>query len=559
MKSTGRRILYSLVILLALTAVLVAAAVFLIDAKTIQKRLNDELAAQTGQQLHIDGDTQLEFFPRLAIRIDKIRLRSLGKQRDWLTINRLAGQVDIWRLVSGELVINSFLIDQPVINLILAKFPESSAKDTAKPTSKAADGEKNGKPMLIGVRQIKINKGVLNWAEKPELGQLDLHTFTANNDAPGKPIHMSFDTTLTTPDVAHSVPLKGAFTVDLGKSDQYQIKPLNLKLDQSSMTGSINIQDGKTSRIQFDLELDTLDVDRYTQADAASQPAAGKPAASKPVKAKAGKQEGNGAIIDGKIRVKQVRVAGINITDTDAGVHFANDQLSLKPFSTRISNGQMKGTASVDLRGNDPVIRLDQSMKGVDIGQLLRDLKVYHHFKGNGDIKLAINTRGGDVDPLLKNLDGNVSFNLGDSSFNDMDFLGTAQKLQKLYDTLKGKEVSEKPVKAKAVYDTVSGSLQFNKGIGTTNDLLIARKDSRITGSGTISPGYDDINIALNVVGMRDDKPVGSGIPLRIKKPLSDPRYMIDRKEATKMIKKEATKKAQKRLKKEALKRLFGQ
>jgi AsmA protein len=459
MKKFSQRFFIATGIILSVLLVLAIIAYLLVDAEAIKQRLSTELAAQTGQHLNIDGDVNLSLFPTLAVQLNKVALRSEGKKQSWLKVDRIAGELDFMRLITGELVINSFTIDKPQINLIAAHFP----KDTATPAktskqTKAKDPE-TGTPLLIGIRKIKVSNGTLNWGRTAKDGQLDITKLSAYNSAPGKPVTFKFDTVVHSPEVPRAVPVSGSMVIDFSKPDRLKIAPIDIALDKSTINGSLGINTRAATRITFDLVMDTLNVDRYTgPASKAKATADNKTVKTSTAKTRSKTQsKPSNTIISGKLALKKLYVAGLDISNTQTRLRFANDVLTLSRFKSGISGGQLKGDVVVDLKGTQPVIKLNQKLSKVQVGRLLKDLKIYDHFSGKGDIALALNMRGNDVDPLLKSLNGKVSFNLAESSFNDADLLATAKKLENYYRLAKGKPLEE-PVTSKKAYDVVKGS-----------------------------------------------------------------------------------------------------
>ena len=555
----SKRLLIAGGILLTVFLVLAILAYLLVDAEAIKQRLSSELAAETGQHLKIDGDVKLKLFPTLAVQLNKVALRSEGKKRSWLKVGRIAGQLDFMRLLTGELVIDSFTIDKPQINLIAARFPEDTSTPAKTSNKTKTKKSETGAPLLIGIRKIKVTDGTLNWGRTAKDGQLDINKLSAYNNAPGKPVTFKFDTVVHSPEVPHAVPVSGSMIIDFSKRDRLKIAPIDIALDQSNINGKLDINTRAATRIDFDLAMDKLNVDRYTGASNNAKAAPSKKAAktSAAKSRSSAKSKPSDTVISGKLALKQLQVAGLNISNTQTRLRFAKDVLKLSRFKSNISGGQLKGDVVVDLNGAKPAIKLNQKLSKVQVGKLLKDLKIYDHFSGKGDISLALNMRGDDVNPLLKSMNGKVSFNLSKSSFNNMDLLATAKKLENLYKLYRGKTTSlDKPAKSKKAYDVVKGSFLFKNGVGTTNDVLIARTDAHITARGNLIPGFDKIDLYIKVNEHKQGKATGKTVPLRARGKLSSPKIGLDSRAVKKEVKKEAKRKVKKKAKKELKKRL---
>lgn len=559
MKILSHRLFIAAGILLTLFLVLAILAYLLVDSEAIKQRLSTELAAETGQHLKIDGDVKLKLFPTLAVQLNKVTLRSESKKLSWLKVDRIAGELDFLRLIMGELVIDSFTIDKPKINLIAAHFPEDTSTP-AKAGKKTKEKDvQAGAPLLIGIRRIKVSDGTLNWGKTEKDGQLDINKLSAYNSAPGKPVTFKFDTVVHSPEVPHAVPVSGTMVIDFSKPGILNIAPIDIELDESNINGKLNINTKAATRIDFDFAMDKLNVDRYTGAASNTKAtAAGKPSTTATAKSRStAKSSPSDAVIIGKLALKQLHVAGLNLSNTETRLRFAKDVLTLNRLKSNISGGQLKGDIVVDLNGTQPVIKLNQKLSKVQVGQLLKDLKIYDHFSGKGDISLALSMKGSDVDPLLRSMNGKVAFNLSGSSFNDIDLLATARKLENLGKTLRGKTASlDKPATSRKAYDVVKGSLLFKNGVGTTNDIIIARTDANITAHGNVIPGFDKIDLYINVSELKRGKLTGTTVPLRARGKLSSPKIGLDSRAVKKEVKKQAKKELKKKAKKELKKRL---
>lgn len=102
---------------LAIAALLIAPAVIPVD--TYKTELLAQVEKATGRKARIDGDFGISLFPTVKFSAGKVSLANAkgGKAANMVTLDRLNVQVAILPLLSGTVVIDSFVLDKPVINL----------------------------------------------------------------------------------------------------------------------------------------------------------------------------------------------------------------------------------------------------------------------------------------------------------------------------------------------------------------------------------------------------------------------------------------------------------
>jgi len=102
---------------LVIAALLIAPAVIPVD--TYKSELLAQVEKATGRKATIDGDFSISLFPTVKFTAGKVSLANAkgGKAPAMVTLERLNVQVAILPLLSGTVVIDSFVLDKPVINL----------------------------------------------------------------------------------------------------------------------------------------------------------------------------------------------------------------------------------------------------------------------------------------------------------------------------------------------------------------------------------------------------------------------------------------------------------
>jgi AsmA protein len=109
-------------IVLVLVVLLVAAVLvvpFLIPAETYKAEIIRQVYAQTGRTLKIDGDVNATIYPAIGAKLGKVSLSNPEgfSSATLVELNELTVDVALMPLLRGEVQVQRFLLDQPIIHL----------------------------------------------------------------------------------------------------------------------------------------------------------------------------------------------------------------------------------------------------------------------------------------------------------------------------------------------------------------------------------------------------------------------------------------------------------
>lgn len=140
--------------IVVLLIVAVVAAPFLIPTETVKNELLAQVKSATGRDARIDGDFKIAILPRVEFVAGKVTFANApgGKAKNMVSVDRLNIQVALFPLISGEVEIDAFVLEKPIINLEINKAgvpnwvfgPAASAAGTTsgKQPKQAAGGAK---------------------------------------------------------------------------------------------------------------------------------------------------------------------------------------------------------------------------------------------------------------------------------------------------------------------------------------------------------------------------------------------------------------------------------
>ena len=267
---------------------------------------------------------------------------------------------------------------------------------------------------------------------------------------------------------------------------------LVVQLDDSTLRGTAAVTDLDTKAISADLELDRIDLDRYM-----SPPKPG--AAAKP-----GELPTTGLRslrMNGRFAIGSATLLGLHLAQIRATVAAKDGVVHIAPALARLYEGDYSGDITLDERAAIPVLKLDQSMKGVDVAPLLADLAKIHRISGRGSVTSNLAARGRTSEEVLKSLNGHVAADLADGAVEGADLWFEIRRALSL---IQQQALPAGSGSGRTKFDVFKASADVTDGIATSRDLMIASQNLRITGQGTVNLATDAINYQMRATILKE-------------------------------------------------------
>ncbi len=332
-------------------------------------------------------------------------------------------------------------------------------------------------------------------------------------------------------------------------ADHVSLKKLNLKMDASTVTGSVSARFASTPSYRFDLTLDQIDIDRYLPP--VSKASVGGAVAKR---GKAGQQSTGQLEIPlellrelkarGVFKIKKLKAFGIRSTDIAIPLNAGGGIITVGPSKARLYQGRYTGNMQMDVRKGAPRYRIHEKLTGVQVGPLLKDADVFDKFSGQGNVSAKLTARGLDVDDIFNTLNGTAAFRLKNGRVKGLNLYKMVQDAKNAYAKAQGKPVKTKArLNEEMEYAHTTGTLQIKNGIVSNRDLKMSGPYTRVTGKGTANLPRQTLDYRMQVTVSEDRKKGGTTVPVRIYGKLTDPTFSIEwqtvfRKAAEKEIKK---------------------
>ncbi len=351
--------------------------------------------------------------------------------------------------------------------------------------------------------------------------------------------------------------------------DAIVLDGLTMQLDGTTMQGKLAVRDFNALRYQVNLKLDTINLDGYLPATAPVAAARGSLFMSD-----ADAAEAAGAAPDlsalrtlraeGAIGIAKLTAYGLSFTDFAATLEAADGVVDVAP-RTKLYGGETRGTIRLDARAATPALGIRQSMQTVQIGPMLKDLKLTDKVSGTGALDLDLKARGLDPAAIRRSLGGTARFNLRDGAIDGADFMKMVNQARELYDQYKGRPPEPRTEKTdRTAFQSLGGSFRAEQGVATTSDLNLQSSKLSATGAGNVNLVQESMNLTFQITPARSAGKRTTTVPVTVSGPFAALKYKVDlgavargaAQEKLEEKKEEAKQKLEKKLN-EGLERLF--
>ncbi len=200
-----------------------------------------------------------------------------------------------------------------------------------------------------------------------------------------------------------------------GTPQKIDMAPLQIKLDDSVLSGNLSIVDVAKQALQFNLKINKINLDRYLSTAPRETSAAALPLATAPPNTELiPVKQLRGLTLSGTLGVDEMILKEIPIRDVGVNIYAANGDLKITNIAAKLLDGSLNGDIGVDVRGAEPVLSTKIDLNNLQMGQLLKPFVSGELLTGNSSLNLTTTTQGNDSDRLLKQALGVMQLDLVD-------------------------------------------------------------------------------------------------------------------------------------------------
>jgi len=330
---------------------------------------------------------------------------------------------------------------------------------------------------------------------------------------------------------------------------------INLKLDDSSFSGRIAVEDFAKQSLRAVLKADTFNVDRYlppksAQANSATQVrqaevasteadamagAGSTPLPDKPSKTawsterllpveRLAKLDMDADLTFGQLTLDKLPIQNAALKATGQG-----GLLTLTNLSGELYNGGFAANGTLDVRPSAPVLNLQTRLNRVPVEKILESQGKNPPVKGLVTLTSNVTGSGNSQQALIDTLNGNASFVINNGVLLNANL---EQQLCKGIATLNRKTLSGEPRGKDTPFQELKGNLTFRNGVASNPDLKVRIPGMTVNGDGDIDLRVLGMDYRVGIIVEGDtsampdpacqvgEKFVGVEWPLRCRGPL---------------------------------------
>lgn len=397
----------------------------------------------------------------------------------------------------------------------------------------------------VDVAGLKLNAGELNLSGNLKGVALDRQpVFSGNLDlAEFNPRKWMDEHAMKLPPMADGKALaRLAASVKLrGEGGVTQLDDVKLRLDESQLNGTATL---RGSVVGFNLNLDTIDVDRYLPPSEGEAKSAKRESTKTQPSSAAGKSTSEESLlpveslrklnIDGVLNIGRLTINKLLMEQVKLTLKAKDGQLSLNQQVGSFYQGGYQGSAAVDVRSKTPKVRTDAMATGIQLGPLLKDISGQERLSGRGRFAAKLNTQGNSVNAFKRSLAGNLDFRFEDGAVKGFN---AAKVIREAKARLKGEAIPKSSEPEQTDFSELSGSGVITNGVIRNHDLLAKSPYLRVTGEGDVDLVREKLDYLIEAVVVSSDKGQGGEgleelkgvvIPVQLSGPLDSPNYKVN-------------------------------
>ncbi|MDT8410035.1 MAG: AsmA family protein [Wenzhouxiangellaceae bacterium] len=529
-----------------------ATLVLYFDEARLKQIATEQVRAQTGRELVINGPLKLKVFPRISLVANDV---ALSGPEDYtgpglFRADEFRMSLSLMPLLRGNVETGDIALEQAELNIHTDRSGRSTLDGLAG-SSPPAESEPSveGAEISTGTIRLESVRLVLSDAaadtrEVFVIDRLRIESFSFDQAVP-----FQFEGALGDPALVDDIDLSGSLTVPSG-TGPVRVDGLSLNADYSGMTlglsgdatvemgppliasfseGSLKLgdneytvafayTDGDRPKIDATMQGQRLDVDSLLAAMPAAQ-------------AEADEQAESPLLIfrdidlDADLTLDEMIISGLTLSSIRARMQAENGLVSIDPLAGALQGGRIDAVAMVDLNAEPPEIEFSPVFDLENLGQALSAWGLDQYLAGSGALVLDFSARGLDVDSILSTLNGQGSYDFRNGLVKGLNLDG-------MVDALASRNITQ------AVSSGIGGTTEFKTFAG---EIVVTDGTIRLPGlklvtellgvSGDVALGLSDLSLDGLV---RLDSERLDQIPLQLGGTLASPKLTPDIGEALK-------------------------
>ncbi|HGS7070098.1 TPA: outer membrane assembly protein AsmA [Klebsiella quasipneumoniae subsp. quasipneumoniae] len=562
-----RRILTTLMILLAVIVAGLTSLVLLVNPNDFRAYMVHEVAERSGYQLELDGPLRWHVWPQLSILSGRMTLTARGAEEPVIRADNMRLDVALLPLLSHQLQVKQVMLKGAVIQLT----PKTEAvRDSAAPVvphDNTLPLAPEDRGWSYDVRQLQVADSVLFFQHENgeqvtvrdirlQMEQDENHRatvdFSGRVNRDQRDLALNFSATVQGGDYPHSLKadfsqlswqLRGAELPPDGINGQGSLQAswqedsktlrfdnLNLMASGSTLTGNGSVVLGERPDWSLDLHATTLNLDSLLASSSpatdssASQQGQSQTRPLRPVIADSDEREDYQSLrgFTGRMALSadQLQWRGLNFTHVQSEISNKQGLLTVSKMQGSLDGGQLSLPGTLDARGDTPQATFQPALQNVEIGSLIKAFNYSLSLTGKLSLTGEFSGARIDADDFRRRWQGQAQIQMTDTRTEGLNFQQLVQQAVERSTNVRAQENYDNATRL----DAVSSELTLDNGLVTLNRVQGQSDVMAMTGEGQLDLQKENCDMRFNVrvlggwkgEGKLIDRLKQTAIPLRI-------------------------------------------
>lgn len=562
-----RRILTTLMILLAVIVAGLTSLVLLVNPNDFRAYMVHEVAERSGYQLELDGPLRWHVWPQLSILSGRMTLTARGAEEPVIRADNMRLDVALLPLLSHQLQVKQVMLKGAVIQLT----PKTEAvRDSAAPVvphDNTLPLAPEDRGWSYDVRQLQVADSVLFFQHENgeqvtvrdirlQMEQDENHRatvdFSGRVNRDQRDLALNFSATVQGGDYPHSLKadfsqlswqLRGAELPPDGINGQGSLQAswqedsktlrfdnLNLMASGSTLTGNGSVVLGDRPDWSLDLHATTLNLDSLLASSSpatdssASQQGQSQTRPLRPVIADSDEREDYQSLrgFTGRMALSadQLQWRGLNFTQVQSAISNQQGLLTVSKMQGNLDGGQLSLPGTLDARGDTPQATFQPALQNVEIGSLIKAFNYSLSLTGKLSLTGEFSGARIDADDFRRRWQGQAQIQMTDTRTEGLNFQQLVQQAVERSTNVRAQENYDNATRL----DAVSSQLTLDNGLVTLNRVQGQSDVMAMTGAGQLDLQKENCDMRFNVrvlggwkgEGKLIDRLKQTAIPLRI-------------------------------------------
>lgn len=537
-----RRILTTLMILLAVVVAGLTALVLLVNPNDFRAYMIKEVAERSGYQLELDGPLRWHVWPQLSILSGRMTLTAPGADEPVIRADNMRLDVALMPLISHQLQVKQVMLKGAVIQLTSKTEAVRSQNAPVVPHDNTLPQVPEDRGWSYDVRQLQVVDSVLFFQHEDgeqvtvrdirlQMEQDENHhatlDFSGRVNRDQRDLALSLSAQVQGGDYPHSLKadisqlswqLRGAELPAEGISGQGSMQAswledakklsfnnLNLTANGSNIAGNASVVLGEQPDWELNLQASTLNLDSLlshaspSTENGINQQGQSQTRQLRPVIADNDIQQDYNALRGFNARMTltadQLQWRGMHFTQVKSDISNQQGLLTINQMQGSLDGGRLSLPGSLDARGDTPQASFQPKLENVEISSILKAFNYSLNLTGKLSLNGDFSGEKIDADDFRRSWQGQAQIQMTDTRTEGLNFQQLVQQAVERSTNVRAQENYDNATRL----DSVSTALELDNGQVTLRRLQGQSELMALTGQGELNLLKEDCDMRFNV------------------------------------------------------------